>query len=278
MGGIYNKTFKMKIKITEEDRLSILGLHNENYVVNKKVMNEQFNPENGVYYVQNDQGLKASRDFNTVFPKVIKKGTPVYHNYNSKDTKIVLGNTGVVTYCDKNVFIYNDAIDDLKNDGFLNVLKATFCNGNKLKSWTELTNVGKQKEKDPPGSLTDTEKGKVDLSKDPKCKTKNPYNAFTDAGLNWRVERQKWIDVKCNGTTPCILGNAQTNINLRNALCAGTWPLKVDNQTPTTPVTPTTPTTPTTPVTPIVPPTNTTDNSGVVLKQFPELIFGDRTR
>jgi hypothetical protein len=196
-------------------------------------MIEQFNPENGVYYVQNDQGLKASRDFNTVFPKVIKKGTPVYHNYNSKDTKIVLGNTGVVTYCDKNVFIYNDAIDDLKNDGFLNVLKATFCNGNKLKSWTELTNVGKQKEKDSPGSLTDTEKGKGDLSKDPKCKTKNPYNAFTDAGLNWRVERQKWIDVKCNGTTPCILGNAQTNINLRNALCAGTWPLKKD--TPQTP-------------------------------------------
>ena len=267
----------MKIKITEEDRLSILGLHNENYVVNKKVMNEQFNPENGVYYVQNDQGLKASRDFNTVFPKVIKKGTPVYHNYNSKDTKIVLGNTGVVTYCDKNVFIYNDAIDDLKNDGFLNVLKATFCNGNKLKSWTELTKRSKEIE-NPPGSAIDTEKPKDGIRIDSNCKNKNPYNAFTDAGLNWSVERKKWIDVKCNGTTPCILGNAQTNINLRNALCAGTWPLKADNQTPTTPVTPTTPTTPTTPVTPIVPSTNTTDNSGVVLKQFPELIFGDKTK
>jgi hypothetical protein len=131
------------------------------------------------------------------------------------------------------VITLDEKIDDLKNDKFLNVLKVTFCNGNKLKSWTELTNVGKQKEKDPPGSLTDTEKGKGDLSKDPKCKTKNPYNAFTDAGLNWRVERQKWIDAKCNGTTPCILGNAQTNINLRNALCNGNWPLKKD--TPQTP-------------------------------------------
>ena len=90
MDGIYNKTFKMKIVITEEEKLSILGLHNENYVVNKKLIEEQFNPENGVYYVQNDQGLKASRDFTTNFPKVIKAKTPIFHDYNSKNTKIVI--------------------------------------------------------------------------------------------------------------------------------------------------------------------------------------------
>lgn len=222
----------MKVKITEEEKLNILGLHNENYVVNNKLIAEQFNSQNGVYYVKNDQGLKASRDFTTVFPKVIKKGTPIFHDYNSTNTKIVLGNTGVVTYCNKDVFIYNDGVDDLKNDPFLNVIKVTFCNGNTLKTWDQLTKGAKDIQP-PPGSAIDTEKPKDGLKIDANCKNKNPYNAFTDAGLNWKQERQKWIDAKCNGTTPCILGNATTNINLRNALCDGTWPLKKD--TPKTP-------------------------------------------
>ncbi len=59
--------------------------------------------------------------------------------------------------------------------------------------------------------------------KDSNCKNKTPYNAFTDAGLNWKEESRKWIEAKCNGTTPCISGNASTNINLRNAFCDGTW-------------------------------------------------------
>ena len=62
-----------------------------------------------------------------------------------------------------------------------------------------------------------------DGQKDSNCKNKSPYNAFTDAGLNWKEESRKWIDANCNGTTPCILGNAQTNNNLRNAFCDGTW-------------------------------------------------------
>lgn len=59
--------------------------------------------------------------------------------------------------------------------------------------------------------------------KDTNCKNKTPYNAITDAGLNWKEESRKWIEAKCNGTTPCISGNASTNINLRNAFCDGTW-------------------------------------------------------
>lgn len=62
-----------------------------------------------------------------------------------------------------------------------------------------------------------------DSQKDSNCKNKTPYNAFTDAGLNWKEESRKWIEAKCNGTTPCISGNASTNINLRNAFCDGTW-------------------------------------------------------
>jgi hypothetical protein len=76
-----------------------------------------------------------------------------------------------------------------------------------------------------PGGQVETPGGKVDVN----CKNKSPYNAFTDAGLNWKEESRKWIEAKCNGTTPCILGNAQTNINLRNAFCDGTWGSKKEN-------------------------------------------------
>jgi hypothetical protein len=77
----------------------------------------------------------------------------------------------------------------------------------------------------PGGQVGETPGGQVDVN----CKSKSPYNAFTDAGLNWKEESRKWIEAKCNGTTPCILGNAQTNINLRNAFCDGTWGSKKEN-------------------------------------------------
>jgi len=65
--------------------------------------------------------------------------------------------------------------------------------------------------------------GQTGGQKDSNCKNKTPYNAITDAGLNWKEESRKWIEAKCNGTTPCISGNAATNINLRNAFCDGTF-------------------------------------------------------
>lgn len=65
--------------------------------------------------------------------------------------------------------------------------------------------------------------------------SKGPMDLAVSMGLNWKETRQKWIDAKCNGTTPCILGDATTNINLRNALCKGTWNPKTGGgaQTPT---------------------------------------------
>ena len=126
--------------ITEDERERILGLHES---ATKKqylnILNEGFNKTNGTYTIENPQTLKASVDFNTKFPSTIPVGTVVFHNYKGNDTKIVLGNTGVVTYCDRNTFIYNDSIDDLKNDGLMNVLKGVFCNGTKLKTWQQLT-------------------------------------------------------------------------------------------------------------------------------------------
>lgn len=64
--------------------------------------------------------------------------------------------------------------------------------------------------------------------------SKGPMDLAVSMGLNWKETKQKWIDAKCNGTTPCILGDATTNINLRNALCKGTWnPKDSGTQTPT---------------------------------------------
>jgi len=63
--------------------------------------------------------------------------------------------------------------------------------------------------------------------------SKGPMDLAVSMGLNWKETKQKWIDAKCNGTTPCILGDATTNINLRNALCKGTWNPKTGGGTQT---------------------------------------------
>jgi len=65
--------------------------------------------------------------------------------------------------------------------------------------------------------------------------SKGPMDLVVSMGLNWKETRQKWIDAKCNGTTPCILGDATTNINLRNAICKGTWDPKTGGSQGTVP-------------------------------------------
>lgn len=99
----------------------------------------KLNKTNGTYTLRSNQPLKASVDFNTTFPKMIPAGTVVFHDYKKNDSKIILGKTGVVTYCNRNTFIYNDGVDDLKNDGLMSTLKGIFCKGDKLKTWKELT-------------------------------------------------------------------------------------------------------------------------------------------
>lgn len=80
---------------------------------------------------------------------------------------------------------------------------------------------GKNKE-DVPCQDTKTD-GNQQGGKDVNCKNKTPYNAITDAGMNFKDVQAKWLAANCNGTTPCIKGAATTNINLRNAFCDGTW-------------------------------------------------------
>jgi hypothetical protein len=224
----------MKIRITEEEKQNIIGLHSVNYLKKKQVVSEQFDANTGRYVTQYPQKLTGVQ--NSIIGKVVDvpKGTPVWHDYDKQnDNKIYLGNLGVYYDCSFNgyEYIFTDikTLGNWKNESLSKQIRFYFCDGKKIKTWEQLTKGVNDKQINPGSSLNPKDGVRIDAN----CKNKNPYNAFTDAGLNWRVERQKWIDVKCNGTTPCILGNAQTNINLRNALCAGTWPLKKD--TPQTP-------------------------------------------
>jgi hypothetical protein len=233
LDGIYNKTFKMKIVITEEERKHILSSHSFNDSFIKNNLKEALDKSNGIYTTETDQYI-----IGLLYPdrgeKVkIPAGTKVWHDYNKQDNKIYIGNTIYYYDCDfnggKDIILDNDKGNSWRNGPLTTRIRETFCNGNKIKTWRELTKGYQQSDTENPKD--DLKDGLKDgLKDDPKCKTKNPYNAFTDAGLNWKQERQKWIDAKCNGTTPCILGNAQTNINLRNALCDGTWPIKTPEQ------------------------------------------------
>ena len=228
MDSIYNKTFKMKIVITEEERKHILSSHGFNDSFIKNNLKEALDKSNGIYTTETDQIIIGLLDPDRGTEVKIPAGTKVWHDYNKQDNNVYIGNTIYYYDCGfsggKDIIRDNDKINSWRNGPLTTRIRETFCNGNKIKTWRELTKGYQQ---------SDTENPKDSLKDDPKCKTKNPYNAFTDAGLNWKVERQKWIDAKCNGTTPCILGNATTNINLRDALCSGTWPLKKD--TPQTP-------------------------------------------
>jgi hypothetical protein len=57
------------------------------------------------------------------------------------------------------------------------------------------------------------------------CKAEAPKVASSKvfAGQDWEVVKRKWVESNCNGTTPCIVGNASSNINLRKAMCEGTF-------------------------------------------------------
>ena len=207
-----------RILINESEKKRILEMHSGKKSLG--LISEGFNPADQVYTLDEPQLVQATRDFGTVFPKTIAKGTKIYRT--KAYDKLWFGNTGFVMYCNRDLFVYKDGIDDLRigtgdvrNNSLRKILGDIYCDGKKLKNWDELKKGNEKK-----NPLIDPV---TNPKKDINCRNKSPYNAFTDAGLNWKKERQKWIDANCNGTTPCILGNAQTNINLRNAFCDKTW-------------------------------------------------------
>ncbi len=57
------------------------------------------------------------------------------------------------------------------------------------------------------------------------CKAEAPKLAASKvfAGQSWDVVKAKWVESNCNGTTPCNVGTEASNINLRKAMCEGTF-------------------------------------------------------
>ena len=103
------------------------------------------------------------------------------------------------------------------------IVQSYSCNCKKVISRTY---DGKNKE-DIPCSGNNQQGNQQGGGKDTNCRNKSPYNAITDMGMNFKDVQAKWIAANCNGTTPCSMEEARTkgitNINLRNAICDGTW-------------------------------------------------------
>jgi hypothetical protein len=202
LGSIYNKTFKMKIVITEEERKHILSSHSFNDSFIKNNLREALDKSNGIYTTETDQIVVGILTDNKGMRVKIPAGTKVWHDYTKTDTtKIYLGNTGYVYYCDfkgyKNVLIDEKKNGAWTNDPLTTRIRETFCNGNKIKTWRELTKGYQQ---------SDTENPKDGLKDDPKCKTKNLRNALCDG--TWPIKTPEQIQAcktKC-AAIPCQPG------------------------------------------------------------------------
>ena len=136
-----------RILINESEKNKILEMHSGKKSLG--LISEGFNPVDQIYTLDAQQSVAATRDFQTVFPKTIATGTKVYRK-NTYD-KLYFGNTGFVMYCDRQLFVYNDGIDDLKigvgdirTNSLRKVLGDIYCNAqNKIKRWEELANSNK---------------------------------------------------------------------------------------------------------------------------------------
>jgi len=133
-----------RILINESEKNKILEMHSGKKSLG--LISEGFNPVDQIYTLDAQQSVAATRDFQTVFPKTIAKETQVFRK-NTYD-KLYFGNTGFVMYCDKQLFVYNDGINDLKigtgdirNNSLRKILGDIYCNAqNKIKGWNELEN------------------------------------------------------------------------------------------------------------------------------------------
>jgi hypothetical protein len=220
---------KNKFKITEGESQRILGLHKQAILKENKIILSE-------YYKLN---LIAASGWNSgEAPNVL----------NLKTFKVTKKNGDILTV--KAVDSQGSQFDNIqincKTKDILTIKKdgdgtvGAQINGSTYKPGSDLASVINTacKPADVPVKVVDepvdepvkvVDKPVDEPKKDVNCKNKNPFNALTDGGLNWKKERQKWVDANCKGTTPCILGNSKTNSNLRNAFCDKTWPTDQNN-------------------------------------------------
>jgi hypothetical protein len=220
---------KNKFKITEGESQRILGLHKQAILKENKIILSE-------YYKLN---LIAASGWNSgEAPNVL----------NLKTFKVTQknGDILIVKAVDSQGSQFDNIQINCKTKDILTIKKdgdgtvGAQINGSTYKPGSDLASVINTacKPADVPVKVVDepvdepvkvVDKPVDEPKKEVNCKNKNPFNALTDGGLNWKKERQKWVDANCKGTTPCILGNSKTNSNLRNAFCDKTWPTDQNN-------------------------------------------------
>jgi hypothetical protein len=144
------------ILISESEKNRILGMHSDKKSLG--LITEGFNPADQIYTLDAPQLVQATIDFGTVFPKTIAKGTKIYRT-NAYD-RLWFGNTGFVMYCNRDLFVYKDGIDDLRigtgdvrNNSLRKILADIYCTDakltkdKKLKNWDELAKDGNKKDR-----------------------------------------------------------------------------------------------------------------------------------
>jgi hypothetical protein len=210
-----------RILISENERSRILGLHENRRMKEWGLINEQV-----------EGSLSAE-----LKAKNIKITGSIQAPDNSEwslidGSKITAGYYGfVVNNAEQSTTYYMDNGMTLKAEK-INVTP-TDMPLIKLPNWTDQPIAGAKTVLVGAGTTTDNAKTTTDNAKFiptgydtiEACKAEAPINVSSKvfAGQPWNVVKGKWIDSKCNGTTPCIAGNVTSNINLRKAICEGTF-------------------------------------------------------
>ncbi len=216
---------KNKFKITEGESQRILGLHKQAILKENKIILSEDYRLNLITASGYNYGIAPNAWYLKTF-KVTKK--------NGDILKVTAVDSDGTSFTNIEINCKTKDILTIKKDGDGTI--GAQVNGTTYKPGSDLASVIDTacKPTDLPKKVVDkpvkvVDKPVYEPKKDVNCRNKNPYDALTDGGLNWKKERKKWIDANCNGTTPCILGNSKTNINLRNAFCDKTWPTDQNN-------------------------------------------------
>ena len=223
-----------KFTITEGEVQRILGLHKQAILEeNKIILSEAYgglklisasgwNSKNApkTWYLNSFKVIKISGKFLTV--KVVDSNNSQFTNcvVNCRTSDILT----IKSDGDGSLGGQLDGTQYRLGSDLVAAITKSCSATNKPKEGT--SNYEKPKKEEPKKVI---DKPVDEPKKEVNCKNKNPYNALTDGGLNWKKEKRKWVDANCNGTTPCIFGNSKTNINLRNAFCDKTWPTNQNN-------------------------------------------------
>jgi hypothetical protein len=213
-----------RILISEQEKKTILSMYN----VDTNLVNEQLDKTTGKYSLKNPQVLKNSEKSNNYYDIKIPKGTLAWHDFNGNDTKVWVGgknraftsvpSPGSTSSGNKRQSVYYDCafngdtkwfmttgdIDGLVyNESLSKVIRATFCNGSKMKTWKEITGGGDKTVVNPPkdntgkkcytASFTPTETQKCKLPGD------NTWVYAKDDSGKWYASRQsdgkKWCEL-----------------------------------------------------------------------------------